>query len=118
MSAAVATPANVRFRLIKDKCTYDPTARRGVVCIESVEREPSQFSNAITELQTPEARTFALQEVAYLGMNFVNGNVQHPYPVNHKGQALDEVDQNLPVDHPDKQPAAYRLEVPVAASMR
>ena len=118
MNATVAADTDKRFTLIQDKCSYDPAARRGVVCIESTERDPSGFSNAITELQTPEARTFALKEVAHLGMSYVNGNVQHPYPVNHKGQSLDEVDQRLPADHIDKQPAAYRLEVPVAASSR
>ena len=73
----------------------------------------------IEELQHANARNMATGFASRKGVGDarINGSLIGPYPINSKGQALDQVkDENgaaLPAQHPLMQPKAYRVDIPV-----
>jgi hypothetical protein len=102
-----------------DGSTMFPDLSRGEIVFESSERDGSGFLPAIEELGTKETKDTALAFASRCGMPSpcLNG-MSHPiYPVNAKGVPLDMIkginDQPLPPRHPDMQPAAYRIRIPV-----
>jgi hypothetical protein len=103
-------------------CRFSADRSHGTVVVESTETQ--NFPLAIERLRSVDARNLAVGYAATQGMSDprVNGNADAPYPVNAKGMPLDEVgnDENgqpLPPAHPDRQPAAYRIDVPVCKKL-
>ncbi len=103
--------------VIEDACKFTEDGGQGVVCIQS--DRASQFNIAIEELQAVESRNLAVRYAASRGMGDprINGNIGYPYPVNSRGVSLeqvrDESGKSLPPQHPEMQPARYRVDVPV-----
>lgn len=95
-------------------------------CIVTVESDidgPS-FGDAFAELESMQAVQLAQRFAAEHGCSppCLNGNKIGPYPVNSDNVPLDmvkgETGAPLPPQHPKMQPKRYRIEVPIARSMR
>ena len=105
------------LKIIEDACTFSADKSAGKIVIEST-LEP--FNMAITELGGSEPKKMALGYAVSNGVDgaSLNGLVGSAYPVNKKGLNIYRVTgpngAALPANHPDKQPAAYRITVPVA----
>ena len=103
--------------VVEKACKFASDMSTGTMVIES--SNDSQFNMAIEELQHANARNMATGFASQKGMGDarVNGSLIGPYPINSKGQALDQVKgedgASLPPQHPDMQPKAYRVDVPV-----
>lgn len=108
--------------VVVSKSEFQPDASRGVVVIESDIGPP--FTGAFDELQSLDAVKMAQQYAAAKGCSppMVNGNKIGPYAITAEGLSLDQVkdkDGNvLPQSDPRMQPAKFRLDVPMARSIR
>lgn len=92
---------------------------RGSVTIES---DLDSFPLQIEELTAAKAREFVLAESVKAGIKGLPGisrTIDPPYPVNSKGEAIENLkDKNgepLPPQSPRCQPAAYRARYEVTA---
>ena len=92
---------------------------RGRITVES---DCPQFPNQIEELQSATTRAFVLTEAIRAGIRGVPGIsrvAESPFPVNTAGTPLDELrdeeGNQLPFNHPDMQPIAYRATYEVTA---
>jgi hypothetical protein len=103
--------------VVEQACQFAADRSTGTIVVEST--EDRDFPKAIGELGGTDARNLALGFAAQQGVADprVNGTLVGPYPVNQKGIPIDKVaDENgqpLPPAHPDMQPSAYRVDVPV-----
>ena len=125
MTETNATPTNPTttqgtLQVIEDACTFT-TDKSGAKIVIQSNLEP--FPSAIEELDKIDVRNLALGYAASKGVADprVNGNVIGPYPVNAKGiNVYDATGPNkaeLPPNHEDKQPVAYRADVPVCRKL-
>lgn len=102
-----------------DSTTFLPDLHQGTVIVESNAPGPP-FQKAWDELQSTQARTYALQYASQVGCSpaLQNGNIVGPYPVNRAGVPLDQVmgqnNEPLPADHPDMQVGRYRVAIKVS----
>lgn len=104
--------------VVPDACIPSPDGSKATVVVES-DITPN-FPAAIEELSSVQGREAALWYArTNLGIApaHMNGNTIGPYAVNHAGLPLEQVrgsnGQPLPANHPDMQPAKYRIDVPV-----
>ena len=101
------------LQVIEKATNYSPDMTRGVIVIES-DLGQGKFPEAMEELSGNEAKHFALNTVAHMGLTHINGNIIGPYPGNSNGTVLgSDADAALPPTHPDRQPHRYRIDVPV-----
>lgn len=106
-----------------DACSFEPDRSRGTVVIESDLTGPP-FNAAFDELTGNGTVQMAQQFATQMGCApaYLNGNKIGPYPVNAEGLPLEEVKgqdgKPLPQTHPRMQPAKYRVDVPIARSIR
>ncbi len=111
------TPTVESLFVVEKACKFATDMSTGTIVVEST--NDSQFNMAIEELQHANARNMATGYAVRQGMSDarINGSLIGPYPVNSKGQVLDQVKDeagaSLPPQHPDMQPKAYRVDVPV-----
>lgn len=109
--------------IIPEVCEFLPDRSRGVIVIESDIGGPP-FNAAFDELKGTDAITMAQGYASSngLGVAYLNGNVEGPYPVNSEGLSLEHVrdgqGKSLPAQHPRMQPARYRVSVPVSRPIR
>ena len=103
------------LHVVSDTFTTDFSS--GKVILRS---DLSEFPSQIDELMSTAARVQALNHAAQRGCPDprINGNSGSPFPINHKGEDIEEVrKKDLPVAHPDMQPHDYRVEVPVCRKL-
>ena len=108
--------------VVEDKSSLSADRSHATVFIQSrVNRAP--FGLAIEELGSTAARRLAQSFAAARGVATpsINGNNVGPYPVNDDGIPLDQIADatGKPLDpqHAKMQPAAYRVEIPIAAKL-
>lgn len=111
------------LRVVEEASQIAPDGSRGVVVVESDCPGPT-FEAAFAELDTQRTVELAQGWAATKGCApaCLNGNKTSPYPVNADRVPLEQVrgpkNEMLPQTHPMMQPAAYRIDVPVARSFR
>jgi hypothetical protein len=105
------------LKVIKVELVGDGT--RGAVTIES---DAKEFPTQIEELGSSAARGFVLQAAVKEGIKGLPGiskTVDPPYPVNVKGEVIenlkDDEGKPLPPQAPRCQPSAYRARYEVTA---
>jgi hypothetical protein len=105
------------FQLVKVELVGDGS--RGAVTIQS---DAKEFPTQIEELGSAMARGFVLQAAVKEGIKGLPGisrTVDPPYPVNSKGEVIenlkDDEGKPLPPQNPRCQPAAYRARYEVTA---
>lgn len=105
------------LRIVEAASKFTEDKGQGVVVVEC--DRASEFNLAIEELQGIGARNLAIGYATSHGVGDarINGNIGYPYPVNSKGQSLEQVKDDdgnpLPPSHALMQPARYRTDVPV-----
>lgn len=108
------------FTVVKSASTFDENLTFGTVVVSCDEKN---HSAAIEMLRGPEPRKMALAYARTKKVNdpSINDNISHPYPVNKEGLLLSEVTDKdgkpLPPTHPRRQPAEYRVDVPIAGRL-
>jgi len=107
------------MKIAGEACAFSADRTSGNVVIQA----KAMGAEAFDTLKSAEARYKALAHAAQNGMADprVNGFPIGPYPVNRHGEPLEDVanrrNKPLQPDHPDMQPAAYRIDVPVCRSL-
>jgi len=92
---------------------------RGIVVLASDQGKPGNFSAAIDELNSVEARNKALgfANAHGVGDARINGSPGSPYAVNREGIPLenvrDEHGQTIPLTDPRMHVRGYHIEIPV-----
>ena len=112
------------LKIVTEACTFAADRSSGRIVVESdVAQAP--FNAAFDELSGSEATTLALNYASQMGCApaHLNGNRVGPYAVNTKGIPLEDVRdpetrQPYPPQHPEVQPARYRVDIPVTRPMR
>ena len=105
------------LRVIESACEFSTDRGRGVICVEAVDRD--NLSGAIQLLSSTAARNLALGYAASVGVGDprINGMTMAPYAINTDNvrveEAKDENGKSLDVRDPRRQPAAYRVDIPV-----
>lgn len=108
--------------VVEKACQFDDDFAHGIVTLES-DLVGSQFPNAIEELGSVESRNKALGFAARQGVPDprINGNPSGAYPVNCNDISLENVRDDhggtYPPQHPEMQPARYRIDVPVCRKL-
>jgi len=110
------------MKVVESETTWSPDKGQGLVVIES---ELADFGAAIEELTGIRAKHLALEYAAKQGCAnpHLNGLTMSAYPINRHGAVLDLQPVGpdgaaLPLNHPDRQPQAYRVDVPVCRGAR
>ena len=109
------------FRIVEDACTFAPDKSKATIVVESKELE--NFAKAIDDLDGLAVKALATGYAASEGVADprLNGLVRCGYAVNEDGVDLLKVcganNEPLPADHPKKQPAAYRVDVPLTRKL-
>lgn len=108
------------LNIVVNACNFEPDRSRGLVVIESdIGSKGGSFQEAFTELESQAVVQMAQGYAAQCGCApaLLNGNKVGPYPVNSEGLSLEHVKdgqgKDLPPQHPRRQPARYRVDVPV-----
>ena len=85
----------------------------GCAVIESNLGGPENWSAAIEELQSPEAKNLAIQEATKRGVSgAAAGLVGGSYPVDARGNIIDKPSQDASIIN------GYRIDIPVAPTFR
>ena len=91
----------------------------GIVVLESDEQH--DFPVAIEALRSMDARNLAIGYAAKLGCSDprVNGIASPAYAVNQDGDLLEKMaaESDLPPQHPKRQVAAYRVDIPICKKL-
>lgn len=109
------------LHVVEAACKFTPDNKSGTVVIES-DRD-SEFNLAIEELQSAAAKNLAVGYASKQGMGdtrYSNHSII-AYAINSKGVPLEDVrdddGQIPPPQHPDRQPAAYRVDISVVQKL-
>jgi hypothetical protein len=91
----------------------------GIVVLESDEQH--DFPGAMEDLRSMHARNLAIGYAAKLGCSDprINGIASSAYAVNQDGDELEKiaVDPEFPPQHPKRQIAAYRVDIPICKKL-
>ena len=103
----------------EELCKFAADFSQGTVVIESDEKQ--NFSTAIEELRSMQARQTAIGHAAKLGCADprINGIASPAYAINQEGLSLEKVaaESELPPAHPKRQVYAYRVDIPVCKKL-
>jgi hypothetical protein len=122
MSHTATPPATGAIFVVEEASKFNAERTRGTIVLEST---AEKFATAIDELKSAAARNKAIEYASTQGMGnaMINGNLIGPYAINNKGVPLDKMMEDhaenpLPPGDPLMKIFGYRVEVPVARSMR
>jgi hypothetical protein len=103
----------------EDLTKFSDDLGSGIVVLESDEQH--DFPIAIEALRSMDARNMAIGFAAKLGCSDprVNGIASPAYAVNQDGEELEKLatDPDLPPQHPKRQVAAYRVDIPICKKL-
>ena len=120
MTTATITETDY-FRIVEDACTFSSDRSSAKIVVEA--KEKGNFGLALEALDGIEPKNLAIGYAAANGVADprLNGIVGSGYAVNKDGIELEKVygpnQTKLPASHPDKQPAAYRVDVPLVRKL-
>jgi hypothetical protein len=103
----------------EELCKFADDFSQGIVVLESDEKQ--NFSTAIEELGSMQARQAAIGHAAKLGCADprVNGVSSPAYAINQEGVTLEKMaaESELPPAHPKRQVYAYRVDIPICKKL-
>jgi hypothetical protein len=106
------------IHVVAQACHVENDRSKCIVVLESDNKK--NFPGAIEELSSTDARNIALAHARTLISNPRMNGSNHPYPVNSQGYPLDQLPPDvaaLPPTAPQRQPAVYRIDIPIAAQL-
>jgi|TARA_R110000824_G_scaffold77773_1_gene196602 hypothetical protein len=105
--------------VVEEQTKFADDLGSGIVVLESDEQH--NFPFAIESLRSMAARELAIGYAAQQGCADprINGVASSAYAINQDGDQLEKIaaDTDLPPQHPTRQIAAYRVDIPICKKL-